>query len=282
MKAPYTFCLLRYFYDVFTGEFVNVGVVMYAPGLRFLRFEATSRLSRLTSLFPDTNKDHVRSTLKFLADQFRLLAERMATELPFDEKVASLNARELARTILPEDASAFQWAASVGSGVTDAPDATAQSLYSRLVSAYEKHDAQQRRDDKEVWLPFQQAFIRTGAIYRLSEAEFKYGDYVQKFEHGWKNGNWHIYQPLSFDLIEKRDIVDKAIHWDGRIKRLHKADPSFKMYWLVGAPSRSENASAFSEAKSIFATESQGKSEVVEEAQAESFAKTMAEKMGVI
>jgi hypothetical protein len=279
MKAPYTFCVLRYFHDVFTGEFVNVGIVLYAPKLRFLRFEGTQRIGRIAALFPETDKDHVRSTLKFLSDRFVALGERIATELPFEAKMESSNARELAKTILPEDASAFQWSPSIGSGLADEPEAALQSLYKRLITAHEKYDVQQRRDDKDVWVPFQSAFIRTGAIHHLNEVEFQYGDYVQRFEHGWKNGNWHIYQPLSFDLIEKRDIVDKAIHWGGRINRLRKADPEFKMYWLVGPPRRDENASAFGEAKIILAKEVTAAS-VIDEAEAEPFATLMAQKMG--
>ena len=35
MKTPYTFSTLRYVHDVVSGEFVNVGVALYAPDTRF-------------------------------------------------------------------------------------------------------------------------------------------------------------------------------------------------------------------------------------------------------
>jgi len=31
-----------------------------------------------------------------------------------------------------------------------------------------------------------------------------------EFEHAWKNGNWHCYQPLSFDLATVDSIQEKA------------------------------------------------------------------------
>ena len=35
MKIPYSFSVLRYIHDVVTGEFANVGVVLFAPGQVF-------------------------------------------------------------------------------------------------------------------------------------------------------------------------------------------------------------------------------------------------------
>ncbi len=36
MKTPYSFVTLHYVHDVVTGEFANVGVVLYAPEQRLL------------------------------------------------------------------------------------------------------------------------------------------------------------------------------------------------------------------------------------------------------
>lgn len=35
MKTAYTYTVLRYVHDTTTGEFVNVGVALYAPELRY-------------------------------------------------------------------------------------------------------------------------------------------------------------------------------------------------------------------------------------------------------
>jgi hypothetical protein len=55
MKTAYTCTLLRYFHDVASGEFANVGVVLSAPDARYagaiLRAETKPHM---TSRFPTT------------------------------------------------------------------------------------------------------------------------------------------------------------------------------------------------------------------------------------
>ena len=51
-KTAYSFVVLRYMHDVFTREFVNVGVLLHAPGVGFLGFEKLSGMDRVKGMFP--------------------------------------------------------------------------------------------------------------------------------------------------------------------------------------------------------------------------------------
>jgi hypothetical protein len=57
-----------------------------------------------------------------------------------------------------------------------------------------------------------------------------------KFEHAWKNGAWHCYQPISFDLANDENIRDKARRWAGHMLALTNASEPFQPYFFVGAP----------------------------------------------
>ncbi len=51
----YQYQILRYVHDQFTGEFGNLGVVMYAPKNRFLKCKVVSKYARLSSFFGEIN-----------------------------------------------------------------------------------------------------------------------------------------------------------------------------------------------------------------------------------
>lgn len=51
MKTPYSFVTLHYVHDVVTGEFANVGVVLYAPEQRLLLARFTGSYERLNAIF---------------------------------------------------------------------------------------------------------------------------------------------------------------------------------------------------------------------------------------
>lgn len=50
MKMPYSFAVLRYIHNIVTGEFINVGVVLYSPKARFLSALCTARYGRVSNL----------------------------------------------------------------------------------------------------------------------------------------------------------------------------------------------------------------------------------------
>ena len=54
MKIPYTSCILRYHHDAVTGEFINVGVVVYGESERFLRAKCTRSIWRACHFFTGT------------------------------------------------------------------------------------------------------------------------------------------------------------------------------------------------------------------------------------
>jgi hypothetical protein len=76
---------------------------------------------------------------------------------------------------------------------------------------------------------------------------------------------------LSFDLIEPSNIVEKAIHWNGLLRQLRKADPNFFIYLLLGKPSDAKRLKAFNQAYETLA-EDQRQKELVPEEDAHRFA----------
>ena len=71
------------------------------------------------------------------------------------------------------------------------------------------------------------------------------------FKHAWKNGAWHCYEPLSFDLADLDGIKSKAHKWVGHLSAVQSALEQFKTYFIVDAPSDLGLKRAFDDAIAI-------------------------------
>lgn len=72
------------------------------------------------------------------------------------------------------------------------------------------------------------------------------------FKHAWKNGVWHVYEPLSFDLADSDGIKTKAREWLGHLAAVADGvTERFKPHFIVGAPGRPELRKAYDSALAI-------------------------------
>lgn len=100
----YSFCFLRYVHEPLSGEFANVGVLLWAPGSRFLGFRASQKYRRLSHFFHGFQQQDHRQLIARIDTQFQKLAESVGSEqagLPFPDSPES--ARDLALKVIPHD-----------------------------------------------------------------------------------------------------------------------------------------------------------------------------------
>ena len=177
--------------------------------------------------------------------------------------LASLkDARSFGRQVLPDDDSSFLWG-PVGSGLTADPAETLAQLYDRFVTRYDGRP-RQHRDDATVWRPVRDRLVELRLADRLQPKTIASPFDRVEFDHAWKNGEWHCFQPLSFDLANEENIREKARRWAGKILALKEATEPFKPYFFVGAPSDRALEGAYRAALKIL-TLSPLSSEVIEE-----------------
>ena len=267
-KTAYSFVVLRYMHDVFTREFVNVGVLLHAPRVGFLGFEKLSAMDRVKGMFPGLQSDPLRDLLAFLASRAAEIQRKTSEELDRDQ----ISAETIAKALLPTDDSALQWSAP-GGGATDDPQQALKELFDRLVARHLKAHPPTRREDSAVWKPFEREFRQRNVLARLQEKTLNAGELRHHFKNSWQppGGYLRLYQPLSFDLIDPSNIVEKAIQWSGLLRQLRKADPHFFIYLLLGRPSDVHRLNAFKQAHETLA-EDQQRTELVLEEEAPSFA----------
>src|SRR2546425_11813659 len=105
MKTTYSNITLRYIHDVVTGEFANIGIVLYAPEQRFLEARFTTSYERLNAIFLRIDHAHYRALVRYLANRF----EELAADIRDGLNVPSVNGLgDMVRQVLPTDDSSLQ------------------------------------------------------------------------------------------------------------------------------------------------------------------------------
>ena len=274
MKTNYSTIILRYVHDVVTGEFANIGVVLYAPDQRFLEARFATSYERLNAIFLKIDHLHFRALMRYMTNRF----EELGAEIRDDLHVPPVNAlSEIVKRVLPPDDSSLQWSQQ-GGGITDDPARVLGESYKRLVERFIEGATQVSRTDEEIAKPFR---IKLGKMTaKLSEKTIETKDYQYDFHLAWKNDIWHLYEPVSFDLVDPNSIREKANKWLGRVVALHDANAreKFKIHFILGEPRLPGTKAAFENALHLL-QKIPGQKQLVRENEVEHFAEHVSEEI---
>lgn len=246
-QYAYTYSVLRYVHDVTSGEFVNVGVALYAPQAHYLSAICRTTYGRLSKVFPGLNAEHFKALMRYIQTSFEGQGERLANELPLTVHSGVL---EIAQSVLPKDDSSLQWSPA-GSGRTDDPALALEKLFNRMVMRYEERQASSNRTDDDVWRHFKRDLEKRQILQHFHPKTISVQDDEVEFQHSWKNGKWHCLEAISFDLSAADSIREKAHKWFGQLASVQGAADPFKIYLLVGAPLQENLQPAFHRAMSM-------------------------------
>lgn len=274
---PYSFCFLRYVHEPLSGEFANVGVLLWAPESRFLGFRASQKFRRLSHFFHGFQQQDYRNLIGRIETQFDKLAARVADpqeDLPFKESPQS--ARDLALQVIPHDDAALQWSLS-GGGMTASPSAELEALFQEAVARHYDSVDEARRDDAAIYREFySRAFESPEVKPFMSEHEVTTPLATHVFPQAWKNGVWNVYQPLSFDLKRSETIRHKSHQWESLTRFLAQSPEKPKIHLLLAAPG-GEQRTAYGKAKDLL--HASGVVTLVEENEAADFAQELISKV---
>lgn len=243
----YEFSILRYVHDTLTGEFVNVGVVIYCEKEKWISAQCRNTYARVSAVFPNLNSSHFRKMMKFLQGEFCKANNTLNTELQFSE-VKSL--QTLLYKVLPKDDSSLQWS-PISAGLSTNLESELSTLFDRYVCHYDVKAARERRTEQDIWKDFKKTLEAFSLVENFKPKRIAVKDDEIEFQHSWKNGIWHCIEPISFDLSDGDYFKDKAHRWLGQLSSIQDSADEFKVYLLVSPPSEPELQPAFNKALSI-------------------------------
>jgi|HubBroStandDraft_1064217.scaffolds.fasta_scaffold247093_1 hypothetical protein len=272
MRIPYTFSVLRYVHDPVTQEFINIGVAVYSRQARFLGALCTVHYSRITQTFMKIDGNRFRQLTRYIQAEINAMGDSLTDELPFesDQTIEPLLAR-----VLPPDDSSIQFSRPPGVGLSSNLVETLTELFDRYVERYATRPGEARRDDEDVWRVFREPLEDLHVTAYLGPKRIIASSYDYEFQRAWKNEIWHLYEPVSFDMVDAGSILDKANRWVGRATSLNDSSDRFKIHVLLGEPQDENLRTAFVKAQNIL-NKMPGQKEFVAETEAVAFAGELA------
>jgi len=232
LSEAYSYIVLRYIHDVVSGECVNVGLVLVAPGQRRLLARTRTTFGRVRQMFPDLHVPAFKEAMAAIGRGAEAVRQRLEAG---DLSAGSSNALVCGRMILPDDDSSLQWS-EMGAGLSSDIDQTFAHLFERFVTRHDRA-VPRRKQDEDIWRP-----LRLGLQQRGVEVPFERKIVAGKsdsiaFEHAWKNGRWHVYEPVSLDLADAEGIREKARRWRGHLSAVEDGlRAEVNLLLLLGRP----------------------------------------------
>lgn len=244
-EYSFQFAVLRYVHDPVTAEFINVGVVLYSKEARVLQAKISKRYGRLSDVFVNVNGEHYRRLVNFIEGKLNRFNTKFGQRDLFVDLPDKIEI--LLGQVLPPDDSSMAFS-GIGGGLSSDLEESLLRLFERMVERYVKRDIAERRSNQQVWQVFSRQFDQYDIMAHLSPVTIETPTYKYTFEHAWKNERWHPVEPVSFDLVKKGSILEKANNWIGRASTLRASGKIDRLHLLVGAPSRPELQEAYQNA----------------------------------
>jgi hypothetical protein len=243
-KQSYSLVVLKYCHDLSAGELLNIGVLIHAPMQNFVGLRMKSSAARIARTFPNLNvsayKKSVRAIERGISGFNKNHLDLFATKL---------TAKHIFEQIIPSSDGSIT-AGELRFGLSADPERTLEKLFQKFVLQFEKQ-SKHRRDDAAVWRPIRNRLDELKIANFLESKTIRSQLDSVSFEHAWKNGAWHCYQPVSFDLTTEDYIRQKAAKWAGHLLALQGTDDDFLPYFFVGKPDNEALLDAYHDAIEI-------------------------------
>lgn len=227
----YSYQILRYIPDQVTGEFVNVGMVLFCPETKYLYAQMLEKSGRIKAVFPTVNNRMLMGRLAAFTKAIKNISS--------DQKSLNLikNIEEVTKCILAPDDSALQFS-MVETGIDINIKNAFNYLYNRLITKYETPEPTKYLTDSDVWRNEYKTYFKEFEDRKLlvSHKVKTKGKIEINFDYAIKNGKWNYLEPVTFDLSNKSNITDKVFRWMGKLEELGQSDESFNLYLLSKMP----------------------------------------------
>jgi len=241
--TTYVYQILRYRPDQVSGEFANVGLVVFSPEEQFFAMKTIDRIGRIKQLFPEVNSRQFVKKLHQLRRAIEAKGKQLFTEMNVNQ-FKQLD--QITASILPPDDSALYFT-EVKSAIDISMEHAFEQLFQRMVPQ-STMDGDEIITDKHIWTQLYKSYFEAHELDRLlTKHSVSTKDYNIEFDYAIKNGNWHYFEPVTFDLSRDGNIRDKVHKGVGRLAELDESDEHFKLYLLSKLPDNPKLASFIKE-----------------------------------
>lgn len=241
MKA-YQYQILRYIPDQVSGEFLNVGIVLFSPSERKLRYEFVNSSQRISAAFHGIEYSHIIKKIKIFQKELESFERKKVEKLKLED-ISSVT--YYSRFILKKDDSALQFS-NVKNGMDISIESAFMDLKNRLLYKWIIDNDNYYRSDDDVWRErYKKHFEQAGLTNQLVHRTVKTRTDTLKFAQAYKNGVWNYFQPINLNLKKTDSIKNKVYKWKGIMSEMQTADEDLKLVFLSEMPEKQNRISEF-------------------------------------
>lgn len=275
MSIRYNYIVVRYSPDPGAGEMLNVGVVLHLPDQNIVHWRFEEKFERLSFAFAGFHGASYRRSLLAVRGALKALgAEHEGTALFQGTTITSL--ADHLHKVIADDSLSLRMG-KVFAGITTQPDFEVEYLFQRMVTdRFDAGPPNQRRSDEQVWNSVYAPALPKDVTDKLQAVTIRSGECEVEFPHAYKNGRWHVVQPISLDYKRGDAIKRRSNEWVGAAAGLEESNELARIYFLLGAPSDPQHWEAYEKAKRHMHRMAVAH-EIVEESDAAAFAQRLSQ-----
>lgn len=259
------------------GEMLNIGAILCSPEGSYVGIRLNRHYERLSKTFAGFDGEHYRGITDAIEHAVTKLQPRSDVSELFqlNEKIATVE--DVVRLISPDRGLSIQFGPMLA-GVTEYPEAELEHIFDQSVVSQYPQKGKGGRDDEQVWYHYKRSLHEKQIDVYLEPKTFASESYEYRFEHAFKNENWHVLKPVTMDYANAQTIQDRATRVLGEASAL-KGNTELGIYYiLLGEPQLESHKAAYFRAKNLL-NKIPIKNEIIEEDAAEDFADELADYM---
>ena len=201
--------VLRYVNNIFTHEFVNIGLMMWIPQYEQIIFDATTRYERISQFFDNFDGRIYRQRIHNLHESCSRLDSDLGTLRLHEE-----NPSQVFYKLLPKDFSCFQWSSPIA-GICSIPEQRFEQLFNKYVGVSKTHT---RTEYDTIWGVVRDE-LKKHDLYNRVQLDFtmQAANVDWPFKISWNNGIRQVLEPIPLAFQRPAKIIDNANIWSGRL-----------------------------------------------------------------
>lgn len=270
--TAFTYCVIRYMPDPGADERLNIGVLVFSKTTAEIYWRFEERYERLSSTFAGFNGKVYRAQIARLGEA--LASASAASQRPMLHDSRYQSAVDVLTSVISDEGLCLN-ISKPRSGITDNLRSEMNNIFDRMVVSRRATKPElQHRTDEQLWRSVFEPRLPPDVRAQLQPKTFQTSDVEVSFEHAFKNGAWHVVQPISFDYKTVETVRKRASEWAGTSLGLQNAAELGKIYFVLGAPEDPAVFAAYDKAKRLL-DKAPVKHEIIEEKDAAHFAEAL-------
>lgn len=213
----YIYNILQYKHSEFSGEAVNIGIILYWPKTNSIIFRYSKNLHRIKNLYKNFSEKIIIEYLKIIENKCNSINNSKITLFSIQD---TFHYDEFLETqFLFNNNNSLQFSKSISAiNYFDNFDDVLNNLVQRYFISNEVNKEVKTHRETSLLKKFNDTLEELG-ISTIEDIENKYiknkivtnetGNKI-KFDIAWKNGSLNLIKPINFDLNDQKYIADKA------------------------------------------------------------------------